>query len=220
MADQPYHGTAAPAPVKRPKTGGRKAGTPNRWTVLVWLVAIGVPLGGYRIPPPGLPEAEPPKRKPEWAPAKRAAPPPGYKRCPACGETKLIYSAFTRHRGPPSGYSVWCRQCVSAKGKSRYQSDPQAQRMSAARVRRRKYGLSAEEFKAMLFEQAGLCKACDVQLGPSPQQLHVDHCHMTARVRGLLCAGCNCAIGHANESPARLRLLAVYLETSSTSDMS
>jgi hypothetical protein len=41
---------------------------------------------------------------------------------------------------------------------------------------------------------------------------HLDHDHSTGKVRGILCRSCNLLLGHAKESPARLRGAANYLE--------
>ena len=42
--------------------------------------------------------------------------------------------------------------------------------------------------------------------------LHIDHCHKTGVVRGMLCGNCNFLLGHANDSPEILRKAADYLE--------
>ena len=79
----------------------------------------------------------------------------------------------------------------------------------------RRYGLTVEEFRAMLARQADLCAICG---GPwrgwNGQNPHIDHCHKTGKVRGLLCASCNSAIGRFGDDPALLRRAADYLESS------
>jgi hypothetical protein len=70
--------------------------------------------------------------------------------------------------------------------------------------RARRYGLTAEDLAAVDAQVA--CDVCD-----EPAR-HVDHDHATGRVRGVLCLGCNTALGLVRESPERLRALARYLE--------
>jgi hypothetical protein len=60
----------------------------------------------------------------------------------------------------------------------------------------------------MLAEQEGSCKVCGM-----PGKLHVDHDHETGAVRGLLCGGCNHALGHAGDNPNVLEALANYLRS-------
>jgi len=76
----------------------------------------------------------------------------------------------------------------------------------------RKYGLTQEQFDAMLEQQAHRCAIC---LDPEPDTAgkawHIDHCHSTGVVRGLLCSRCNLALGYMRDSPALLRMAAHYL---------
>lgn len=82
-----------------------------------------------------------------------------------------------------------------------------------------KYGLPLERLEQLYF--IGCCRVCG-----EVSDLHIDHDHAccsrlgasTARgcgkcVRGLLCRGCNTAIGMAKENPQTLRALADYLES-------
>lgn len=78
--------------------------------------------------------------------------------------------------------------------------------------RLKKYGLTPETFAEMLTSQGGKCAIC--RQPPKEFNLHVDHCHSTGRVRGLLCKRCNQHIGAFEDSPALLRRAAEYLDNS------
>lgn len=82
-----------------------------------------------------------------------------------------------------------------------------AKRRASALLAR--YGMTADELVRMWTEQGGLCAACGVDVATD---FVVDHDHATGRVRGLLCSADNKAIGFCQDSPARLRAVALYLE--------
>lgn len=78
------------------------------------------------------------------------------------------------------------------------------------------YGISIDEYEAMLKKQDGKCFICD-----EPETtiirgqligLAVDHDHKTGKVRDLLCKSCNHGIGNFRDSPTLLRAAAAYLE--------
>lgn len=78
-----------------------------------------------------------------------------------------------------------------------------------------KYGITPEQYDALLDAQQGVCAVCrrpetkHNQHGPC--RLAVDHCHSTGRVRGLLCSECNTALGKLGDDPVRLRRALDYL---------
>jgi len=64
---------------------------------------------------------------------------------------------------------------------------------------RRTYGISVEEYDAVLDIQQGTCAICpetvsDVYRVGKIRRLAVDHCHITGKVRGLLCGKCNMSL--------------------------
>ena len=69
--------------------------------------------------------------------------------------------------------------------------------------------MSLRDYDLMLARQRGVCAVCGEQ---PARRLCVDHCHVTGKVRGLLCSPCNLAIGQLKDSPARLRKAAAYVE--------
>jgi hypothetical protein len=53
------------------------------------------------------------------------------------------------------------------------------------------YGLDEDKYQKMVLEQSGKCALCN----QSFNTFHIDHCHKTLKVRGLLCGGCNMMLG-------------------------
>lgn len=74
------------------------------------------------------------------------------------------------------------------------------------------YGITLEEFNQLLEKQGGRCAICGTDK-PSGRHnsFHVDHCHGTNKVRGLLCSNCNQALGLFNDNIDALRNAAKYL---------
>ena len=72
---------------------------------------------------------------------------------------------------------------------------------------RRRYGITAAEFDAMVEAQGGLCALCRQR---KPE--HVDHDHVTGKVRGVLCSCCNQGLGNFRDDVAALRVAIDYLE--------
>lgn len=103
------------------------------------------------------------------------------------------------------------RTCVITGCEGTYESSGMCAKHSATA---RKFGLSALQLNDMLM--AG-CTVCGSVVG-----LVIDHDHKCCDAplrrfcgecnRGVLCAGCNLAIGHAYDSPDTLRRMAEYLE--------
>lgn len=86
------------------------------------------------------------------------------------------------------------------------------QRAQFDRICRRK-GITPEIWQSAWDSTGGRCHGCENPLTQGPTT-HIDHCHSTGRFRGLLCSGCNHALGKTKDNPATLRRLADYLERS------
>ena len=77
--------------------------------------------------------------------------------------------------------------------------------------RKRLYGLTRQEFDAMLFEQSYMCAICSVSVDYTG---NVDHDHVTGKVRGILCPTCNRALGLFQDDRELLLKSIDYLEKS------
>ena|ERR1035437_7998832 len=75
---------------------------------------------------------------------------------------------------------------------------------------KRLYDLTLEEYAAILTKQKGRCAICSTT-NPGLRSWHVDHCHKTRQVRGLLCMNCNHLLGRAKDDPTILGRAIEYL---------
>lgn len=94
--------------------------------------------------------------------------------------------------------------------------DPERRRVVNRRNALRRYGLTVEQYDAMLAEQSCVCALCGNPANPdgvrAASRLHVDHDHTTGQVRALLCNHCNRGIGAFVDDPDLLRRAAEYIE--------
>ena len=104
---------------------------------------------------------------------------------------------------------MWKRQAAAfyKKNKPRRQLQERTNRLL-------RYGLSLEAFDVLLKKQSGLCAICSRPMDRSSKLKipHVDHNHLTGKVRSLLCGLCNSALGLMQDSPELLRIAAEYLD--------
>lgn len=56
---------------------------------------------------------------------------------------------------------------------------------------RRVLGITQEEYNKIMEKNVEGCALCNHKPKPTQRSLHVDHCHKTGKVRGLLCGKCN-----------------------------
>lgn len=82
---------------------------------------------------------------------------------------------------------------------------------------KRTYGITVEEYSALLEGQGGVCAICGKEEravknnSVEYRNLAVDHCHTTGKVRGLLCTNCNQGLGNFMDNPAYLAKAISYL---------
>ena len=83
-------------------------------------------------------------------------------------------------------------------------------RNARERYLRRNYGIGLDHHDALFVAQGGSCAICK-QVQVAPKILHVDHCHASGRVRGLLCEHCNRGVGGFKDNPEWCLSAAKYL---------
>jgi hypothetical protein len=124
------------------------------------------------------------------------------KACTKCGETKPATAEFfQKERTRTLGLSSWCKECATKKT-LKWRAANREKCLEATRVWRRKhqrkyslrygYGLTVEQYDAMLNAQGGVCAICGAPPKDNKKRrLVVDHDHKTEKNRGLLCIKCN-----------------------------
>jgi hypothetical protein len=77
---------------------------------------------------------------------------------------------------------------------------------------KRTFGISKEEYTALLAEQNGRCAICGGgETSVRSKHLAVDHCHTSGVIRGLLCSTCNAGLGCFKDRPDLLSGAIHYL---------
>ncbi len=120
------------------------------------------------------------------------------RRCYLCKQTKSL-KEFYPQKDTASGYGYQCKKCRPPyKGRNC-----------------KKYGLTKDKLDEMMKAQDNKCAVCGET---SQKALHIDHCHATGVVRGLLCNNCNTGIGFFRDNPELLKNAADYLNDFRGSD--
>lgn len=129
--------------------------------------------------------------------------------CKTCN-TEKPKKDFSRLKSRRSGIIPHCKICHNKKMKLWNKKHPFYSRNSNLM---KNYGITSDDYDKMLKEQNNVCKVCN---GPAmgKGRYHVDHCHKTGKIRGLLCHKCNVALGMVQDNIEHLNKLIVYLGTS------
>ena len=123
------------------------------------------------------------------------------KTCTKCGETKSL-DLFHKDKNGKNGLEARCKSCSYLRTKNGYANRPWKQAKS-------RYGLSEEDAKFLYNKTiTDSCETC----GRSDIKRCIDHCHVTGKIRGILCDDCNTALGRVLDSTQTLRNLVAYLE--------
>lgn len=143
------------------------------------------------------------------------------------GSNELVFFGKSCSSGPHNGEGcnryVKSKQCVfdMRVRLRKYQSEHVEEIRIKKRAYRQKhpennwnykmrfrYRLSREEFDSMIVKQNGKCAICRLDM----TKPHIDHDHVTGKIRGLLCRTCNIGLGMFRDSDKLLLSGKRYLE--------
>jgi hypothetical protein len=130
------------------------------------------------------------------------------KTCTKC-KIEQPLTEYYKQKNTRDGLKPSCRTCCKATTKAWVdKAQPTSEYRLDARLKHL-YGITLEQFNTMVVEQNGVCAICDKP--PVDERLVVDHCHITGKVRGLLCRLCNSGIGKLGDDVERLKRAVAYL---------
>ena len=116
-----------------------------------------------------------------------------HRECSKCGEAKP-FTAFYKKTNGAYGISSRCKVCVKPELRAdKYKS---------------RYGITVSRYDRMFKDCNGVCEICGKD---QKENLVVDHCHDTGKIRGLLCKKCNLLISHSHDNADHLLSAARYL---------
>lgn len=143
--------------------------------------------------------------------------------CPICKEEFFTYNKRTKYCE-----KIECKKAANSNRGNKfrklnkeylknyykdYKMTNKEHRKLSERTRhlRIKYGITLEDYNRMFTEQEGRCLICGVK----KEKLHVDHNHLTGKVRSLLCFHCNAGLGHFHENTDLINKAIEYLKSNS-----
>lgn len=109
-----------------------------------------------------------------------------------------------------------CQQCnLIAAAKLRRNKPADVAKTQWIQRLKRVYKITTDQHEAMLNTQEHKCAICSCVLngrGNHSTGAHVDHCHQTGRVRGILCSLCNKGLGCFKDNPEHLTAATKYIQ--------
>ena len=123
------------------------------------------------------------------------------RKCQLNQKNKEFYS----NKNSKDGLSPICKVCDNQIRKLSYykkrdlelQKDARAYKFKQHKINER-FNISLDEYKRLMEED--FCHICR-KTNQSNRDFHIDHCHKTNIVRGVLCSNCNTALGLLKENP-------------------
>jgi len=138
------------------------------------------------------------------------------KTCVTC-ETEKDLSEFGKHKGYAGGHRNICNVCKNEDALAHYHKTkhlkPYNYEYDKDKKLKKAYGIGYAEYLTMLEAQNNACAICGTKDTGNRKAFHVDHCHDTGKIRGLLCGNCNSGIGNLRDDINLLQRAIAYLQS-------
>lgn len=128
-----------------------------------------------------------------------------------------VQAINARYRKTDKCKAMWKRQHAKYRDKriaycrKWYAEHPEKNAQYNFKNSLKKFGLTLQDYEALVARQGNVCAICR-QPEANGHRLHIDHCHNTGVVRGLLCEKHNLMVGLSNDQPEILLAAAEYLK--------
>jgi hypothetical protein len=125
------------------------------------------------------------------------------KTCTGCFKTKPL-DDFHKNDTKQGRFAI-CKPCSNARANEwRKKNKDKIPVISRNNLLKTRYGITSSQYDEMVIKQCNKCLICGQE--PTKKKafqtwrLHIDHCHKTGKVRGLLCHLCNRGLGLFREN--------------------
>lgn len=133
------------------------------------------------------------------------------KKCRVCGleaKNSNDLSLFSKSIRNKFGRDNICLKCKNEKNKN------DSVKYKEIKIFK-KFGITKKEYDDMVLNQNNKCAICGKDkkdFNGIGNSFHVDHCHSTGKVRGLLCSNCNTGLGQFKDDIMSLENAIKYLK--------
>lgn len=127
------------------------------------------------------------------------------KKCSNCEKVKDLKD-FTFKNKEKNIYRTNCRECdklLNTQHEKKYRNTTK---------KLKTYNLSQDELDILMEKEQ--CEICNERV--EGKNKHIDHCHKSQFVRGILCHRCNLGLGHFKDNEMRLFSAIAYLRKANT----
>jgi hypothetical protein len=134
------------------------------------------------------------------------------RKCRCCGtEARNVdeLDLFVKTKNGKFGRYNLCKKCHSL-------DDSMKRHNNSLEKRVKKFGISVEQYNAFIEKQNNSCAICNKhkdEFSGRGNNFHIDHCHTSGKVRGLLCSNCNTGLGQFKDNIKSLENAIQYLSS-------
>lgn len=142
---------------------------------------------------------------------------PTHKSCSSCGELKE-YTEFNVDSKSATKLSYYCKTCSTKKAREHHIRRVSSKDHVYIRSKRNQYYLNKYNVPLSFVEQLWVsqnkkCKICLADIQSEGSLTHLDHCHSSGKIRGLLCTQCNVGLGAFRDNQEVMMEAIKYLQS-------